>query len=65
MLCSKKELLDFKFPLPLAKLEILGSRSVSNGLTFSDNILVHIQFVTFLLLSNIRELSIGAKPRKI
>ena len=65
MLCSKKELSDFKFPLLLAKLEILGSRSVSNGLNFSDNILVHIQFVTFLLLSNIRELSIGAKPRKI
>ena len=50
--CTKTELLD-----------IVGSRLVSNGLTFSDGIAVDIQLVTFLLLSNIRELSIGVKTR--
>ena len=62
LFCSKTELLNFKFTLPL--LYIVGSRPVSNGLIFSDDIPVDIQLVTFLLLSNIRELSIGTKTRK-
>ena len=41
------------------------SRLLSNGLIFSDDIPVEIQLVTFLLLSNIRELSTGAKTRKL
>ena len=42
VLCTKAELLNFKITLPLAKLYIVGSRLVSNGLFFSDNILVDI-----------------------
>ena len=64
LFCTKAELLNFKFYLLLSKLDIVGSRPVSNGLIFSDNIQVDIQSVNFLLLSNIRELSIGAKTRK-
>ena len=56
-------LLNFKITLPLAKLDMVDSRLVSNGLIFSDDIPVDIQLVTFLLLSNIRELSIGAKTK--
>ena len=62
--CTKTELLNFKISLPLAKLNMVASRLVPNGLFFSDDHLVDIQLVTFLLLSNIRELSIGAKTRK-
>ena len=64
-LCTKTESLNFKFTLPLAKLDIVGSRAVSNGSIFSDDIPVDIQLVTFLLLSNIRKLRIGAKTRKL
>ena len=64
LFCSKAELLNFKFTLPLAKLDIVGSWPASHGLIFSDDIPVDIQSVTFLLLSNIRELSSGAKTRK-
>ena len=62
--CTKTELLNFKFTLPLAKLDIVGSRLVSNGLVFSDDTPVNIQLVTFLLLCNIRELRIETKTRK-
>ena len=62
--CTKTELLNFKFTLPLAKLDIVGSRLVSNGLVFSDDIPVIIQLVTFLLLCNIRKLRIETKTRK-
>ena len=62
--CIKAELLNFKITLPMANLDMVGSRLVSNGLIFSDDILVKIQLVTFLLLSNIRELSIGSKTKK-
>ena len=48
----------------MAKLVMVGSRLVSNGLIFSDDIPVTIQLVTFLLLSNISELRIGAKTIK-
>ena len=58
---SRTGLLNFKFTLPCAKLAIVSSRSVPNDLIFSDNILVAIQLVTFLFLSNIRELIIGTK----
>ena len=58
---SRTGLLNFKFTLPCAELAIVGSRSVPNDLIFSDNILVTIQLVTFLFLSNIRELIIGTK----
>ena len=58
---SRTGLLNFKFTLPCAKLAIVDSRSVPNDLIFSDNILVAIQLVTFLFLSNIRELIIGTK----
>ena len=51
LFCTKAELLNFKITLTLAKLNIVGSRSVSNGLIFSDD----IQLVTLLLLSNIRD----------
>ena len=62
--CTKTELLNFKITLPLAKLEMVVSRLVSNDSIFSDDIPVNILSVTFLLRSNIRELSIGAKTRK-
>ena len=58
---TRTELLNFKIPLLLAKLDIVGSRPVSNGLIYSDDILVNIRFLDFLLLFNIRELSTGAK----
>ena len=38
--CTKTELLNFKITLPLAKLDMISSRLVSNGLIFSDDILV-------------------------
>ena len=62
--CTKTHLLNFKFTLSLAKLDIVGSKLTSNGLILSDDIPVIIQVVTFLLLSNVRELSIGTKTRK-
>ena len=61
---TKTELLNFKFTLPLAKLDMVGSRLVSNRLIFSDDISVNIQLATILLLSHIMELSIGTKTRK-
>ena len=58
------ELLNFKFTVSLAKLDMVKKRLVSNGLIFSDDIPVDIQIVTVLFLSNIRELSIKTKTRK-
>ena len=46
--CVKTELLNFKITLPLAKLDMVGSRLVSNYLVLLDDILVVIQKVTFL-----------------
>ena len=43
---------------------MVGWKLVSNVLIFSDDIPVDIQLVTFLLLSNINDLSTGAKTRK-
>ena len=44
---------------------MVGSRSVSNDLIFSDVIMVDIQLVVLLLISNISKLSIGAKSQKL
>ena len=63
--CTKTEWLNFIIALLLAKLNMVSLSLVSNGLIFSNNIPVNIQLVTFLLLSNIRELSNGAKTKKI
>ena len=41
--CTKTELLKFKITLPLAKLDIVRSRLVSNDLIFSDDIRVDIR----------------------
>ena len=57
-------MLNFNFPLPLAKLDIVSLRQISNGSIFLDDIEVNIQLVTFLLLSDIKEITLGAKIRK-
>ena len=62
--CIKTELLNSKVTLPLAKLDMVNSTLVSNGLIFSHDIPVNIQLVPSLLLSNIRELIIGVITRK-
>ena len=62
---TKTELLNFNFTLLSAKLDIVGSRLVSNSLIFSNDIPVDIELVSFLLLSNISKLSIAAKLKKI
>ena len=41
--CTKTALSNFEITLPLAKLDMIGLRLVSNGLIFSDVIMVHIQ----------------------
>ena len=48
---TKTNLLNFKIILSLAKLDLVDSRLVSNGLIFSDNIPVDIQLVTFFYYS--------------
>ena len=63
LVSTKTELLNFKITLAFAKLDMVGSRFVSNGLIFAD-IPVNIHLVTFLLLSNVSELSTGAKTKK-
>ena len=45
--CTKTELLNFKITLPLAKLDMVGSRLVSNGLFFLGDTLIGIRLVTF------------------
>ena len=53
--CIKTELSDFTITLPLAKLNLI----------FSDDISVDIESITFLLLSNIIELIIKARSKKL
>ena len=65
LFCTKTEMLNFNITLPLIKLDLVSSTLVSNNLIFSENIPVDIQLVTSLLLSNIEEISIGAKTRKV
>ena len=43
LFCTKTELLNFKVTLPLAKLDMVSWGLVSNGLIFSDDILLDIQ----------------------
>ena len=62
---TKTELLNFKITLPLAKLDMVGSKLVSNGLMFSDDIRVDTQLLPFLLLSNISKLIIGGNTKKL
>ena len=71
LFCTTAELLNFKITLPLAKLDVVGTRLVSNdlkwfekSLNFSAEILVDIQVEIFLLLSNVSDQSIGAKNEK-
>ena len=54
-------MLNFHIILPLAKLDVVISRLVSNSLVFSVDIPVDIELVTFLLLSNTSELTNGTK----
>ena len=65
LFCFKTELLNFKITLPLAKLDMVGSRLVSNCLILSDDIPDTIQLVSLLLLSNVSELSIRAKTKNL
>ena len=58
---TKTELLNFKLALPLARLVMLGERLTSNGLVSLADTPVDIQLITFLLLFNTSELSIGTK----
>ena len=51
------------FTLPLAKLDIVTSRPVANGIIFLDVITVDIKLVTFLFQSNITEQIIGTKTK--
>ena len=51
--CTNAELLSFKITLPLAKLDMVNSKLVSNGLIFSGDIPVGTQLVTSLLLCNL------------
>ena len=62
--CSKTEFLNFNLTLPLDKLVMVRTRLVSNVLNFSSDNPVVIQLVTFLLLFNVSELSIGEKTKK-
>ena len=63
--CTETELLNFSITLPLAKFIMVGERLLSNGLTFLGNTPPDIQLVTFLLLSDVSELSIGAKIKML
>ena len=47
--------------LLFAKLDMVSSRLVPNGLIFWNDTSVNNQLVTFFLLSNISELRIGGK----
>ena len=59
-----KQLLNFKITQPLAKLDIVGSRLVSNGVIFSGDTTVDILLVSYLLLASVSELSVGARTKK-
>ena len=61
--CTKTELLNLNITPPLVTLGMVDLRLVSNDLVFSSDIPVYIQLVTFLLLCNLSELSIGVKSK--
>ena len=48
--CTKTEFLNFKITLPLARLDMVGSRLVLKSLTLTDDILVDIQLATFFIV---------------
>ena len=56
----KTELLNFKITLPLAKLDMVGSRLVSYFFRWYSS---QYPVSDFLLWSNVNELSIGAKTK--
>ena len=60
---TKTELLNLKFTLALARLDVVSSRSVLNSSIFSDDIQIYIQYLILLLL-NIRTLRVRSKTRK-
>ena len=60
---TKTELLNLKFTLALARLDVVSSRSVLNSSIFSDDIQIYIQYLV-LLLPNIRTLRVRSKTRK-
>ena len=60
---TKTELLNLKFTLALARLDVVSSRSVLNSSIFSDDIQIYIQYL-ILLLPNIRTLRVRSKTRK-
>ena len=60
----KTELINFRLTVPLAKLYIISARLGPNSLIFSDDSLVDIQLVTFLLLFKVSELNIRTKIKK-
>ena len=62
--CTRAGLFIFKTTLSLAKLHLVCSRLISNGLVFLYDILVDILWITVLLLFNIWKVSIGAKIKK-
>ena len=59
-----KHLVNFKITLPLAKLDMVSSRLVSNGVIFSGDTIVDILLVSYLLLASVSELSVGARTKK-
>ena len=59
------KLLNFKITLPVVELYMVSSSLVSNGIVFSADTPVDIRLVTFLLISNVSELNIGAKTKKL
>ena len=59
-----KHLLNFKITPPLAKLDMVGSRLVSNGVIFSGDTTVDILLVSYLLLASVSELSVEERTKK-
>ena len=66
LFCTKTDLLlTFKITELLAKLQMVGSRLVSNDLFFFRWYSTRYPVSNFVLLSSISELSIGAKIEKL
>lgn len=65
--CNDYALLNFIFTPPYPKLDIFSTRIESRSLIFFGDISIDVLLVTFLLLSNFREvseLSISEKTNK-
>ena len=65
LLYNEEKNFSTKKDLPLAKLDMFGSRLVSNGTIFSGDTPVDIQLATFLLLSNVSQLRIGETTKEM